>query len=686
MKNRSQNKKTSFVLTFTLAIVSIVTVVFVSLTLVFFFTLRSKTYQQVEAVVTAHIEHTKDNVTNTLSVYEDLLLHTAVGVSALLGQGNVSEEYVSNYLASVWKYTPEVEYLYFFNNQRWNTPNGFWARYPEWDDMEASYDNTTRPWFTNARQNPGTMIYEEPYVDELSGKITITLSTVVFDENQRAIGVIAADILVTKLNEIIQASLTFPQEPFYLVNEEGLYITHADVSAVMKNNVFTEELFAPFRTSALTTDSFSSTQHGTSFRSVRIPSVGWTIVSAIPVSVIFAEINQFMLNLAIASFIILILIAALLAFLIYRKLALPLRSINRIAEGLAAQDFTVSINKFRSDEIGEIQYALIKIRDSLKESIHSLSQNLIKITADEKQLNTVIAESSESVGLISGSMETIQGESKVQLETLRQTRSHIDEIVKSIDTLNDAVNTQASSIGDSSTSIEEMVANIESIRTTMHDSKGAMEALGSSSQAGHSMLIRLSNEVKKIYEQSSTLQNANKTIADIAAQTNLLAMNAAIEAAHAGETGKGFAVVSGEIRKLAELSTRQSNNISDEIKKMEKEIGSITLVCEETVKSMENIFTEIKALNNSVSILNTAVDEQASGGSRILGSLKNIQETTGNVRDGSETIHRQSNFIQQEAGKLQQISENVTKQVDEVKTASTNISYFLQQAKAIAKG
>ena len=686
MKNRNQNKKTSFVLTFTLAIVSIVTVVFVSLTLVFFFTLRSKTYQQVESLVTAHIEHTKDNVSNTLTVYENLLLHTASGISALLGQGTVSHGDMNKYLAAAWKHAPEIEFLYFFNNYLWSTPNGFWATYPEWDDLDTAYNNTTRPWFINARQNPGKILYEEPYVDELSGKITITLSTVVLDENQQAIGVIAADILVTELKEIIQASLTSPHEPFYLVNKDGLYITHADISAVMKNNVFNEELFAPFRTSALTTDSFSTTQNGVSFRSVRIPSVGWTIVSAIPVSVIFADINRFMLNLAIISLVALLLIAAVLAFLIYRQLSVPLHSISRIAEGLAVMDFTVSISKFRSDEIGEIQYALIEIRDNLKESIDSLNQNLIKITANEKQLNTVIAESSESVGLISGSMDTIQGESKVQLESLRQTRSYIDEIVKSIDTLNQAVNTQASYIGDSSTSIEQMVTNIESIRSTMHDSKGAMEALGSSSQAGHSMLVRLSNEVKKIYEQSSTLQNANKTIADIAAQTNLLAMNAAIEAAHAGETGKGFAVVSGEIRKLAELSTRQSNNISDEIKKMEKEIGSITSVCEETVKSMENIFTEINALNNSVAVLNTAVDEQASGGSRILGSLKHIKETTGNVRDGFETIHRQSNFIQQEAGKLHQISENVTQQVDEVKTASTNISYFLQQAKEIAKG
>jgi methyl-accepting chemotaxis protein len=161
-------------------------------------------------------------------------------------------------------------------------------------------------------------------------------------------------------------------------------------------------------------------------------------------------------------------------------------------------------------------------------------------------------------------------------------------------------------------------------------------------------------------------------------------MNAAIEAAHAGEAGKGFAVVAGEIRKLAELSGKESNAISEEIKKIEQGIEQIIGVSHETVQSMDTIFTKIKTIDISFTEVNHTVEEQAAGGFQILSALKTIQEMTGQVRDGAGMIQRQSGSIHEEMSTLQRISENVTKRAYEVKVASGKIASFLENTKGFA--
>jgi methyl-accepting chemotaxis protein len=348
-------------------------------------------------------------------------------------------------------------------------------------------------------------------------------------------------------------------------------------------------------------------------------------------------------------------------------------------------NFDVGFKKFRNDELGEMQRALLLIRDSLKKAIEDLNSNLARIVEDGKRLNTVIADSSDHLGLISGNMETMQNKSVIQMESVSQTFNSVNQIINSIDSLNDAVYTQASHITESSSAIEQMVANIDTIRMTIGTSKNAMEDLGKSSATGHSMLLKLSEEIKRIQDQSATLQNANKTITDIAAQTNLLAMNAAIEAAHAGETGKGFAVVAGEIRKLAELSSKESNSIAEEVRKMERVIALITVACDKTVAAMSEIFSSIKSMGGSFSAVNGAIEEQAVGGSKILSALKTIHEMTGRVHEGAGIIHKQSGSIHEEIGKLKHISEDVTIRVDEVKTASANIVSQLKSARDIAR-
>ena len=330
---------------------------------------------------------------------------------------------------------------------------------------------------------------------------------------------------------------------------------------------------------------------------------------------------------------------------------------------------------------------LNKERDNLKKEVEKatadVTSHLEKVTSDGEKLNKVILESSQALKVIHGNSVQTLIETTNQSKSVEQTSEYVSQIVQAINNLEESVETQASHVDASSASIEQMVANIDSIRSMSNEIAKISGNLTQSSVSGNEKLKKLVDEVENLHEKAVKLQEANKIIQDISAKTNLLAMNAAIEAAHAGESGKGFAVVADEIRKLAEMAGKESKNIKEEIKNMDNSIKNISAVTNETVKSMNLIFNEIKTMVSTFSQVNHAVEEQAEGGAQILAAISAMKNETANVRSGSGNIQMQSSSISNEMQKLQQISENVTIKVNEVNEASKQISTVLESAREI---
>ena len=209
--------------------------------------------------------------------------------------------------------------------------------------------------------------------------------------------------------------------------------------------------------------------------------------------------------------------------------------------------------------------------------------------------------------------------------------------------LNGHITQQAAAVTESAAAIEEMIANVDAVANTLVKNAKHVKELEYSSETGHSGLNEVANNIKEVALESESLFEINSVMQNIASQTNLLSMNAAIEAAHAGESGKGFAVVADEIRKLAEDSSKQSKTISSVLKTIKGSIDKIT-------KSIDVVLNKFDAIDSGVKIVaeqefgvQNAMEEQREGSKQILQAIGQLNEITQMVKNDADDMVRKQN-------------------------------------------
>jgi methyl-accepting chemotaxis protein len=219
-----------------------------------------------------------------------------------------------------------------------------------------------------------------------------------------------------------------------------------------------------------------------------------------------------------------------------------------------------------------------------------------------------------------------------------------------------------------------MVANIRSVTTILEKNSSAVESLGSVSEEGREKITSTVEITQKIEEQSENLLQASSVIQNIAAQTNLLSMNAAIEAAHAGESGKGFSIVADEIRKLAEDSNAQGKNITANLKQV---MESIHLVAESTAATQSK-FNQIFELTQTVAeqekIIMNAMQEQSDGSGQVLEAVQQIKEITVTVQSSAQEMQAADEVVQQEVEQLSELTAEITGSMQEMTIGTTQIN------------
>ena len=554
-----------------------------------------------------------------------------------------------------------------------------------------------REWFKTAFG--GGRFVMEPYISRATNKMIITLSLPVYDDNRNVTGVLAIATEAEWLSDQIDDIVVGKTGNCYIMGNSGVIIADKDAELVRSQaNIITQAKTNTALTSAavflehvLDTDeseigyyTYQGTAYISSFATMK--TTDWSVIIRAPVHEFMGTVAALRTSMIGIGAVILAL-ALVIVFFVARAMVKPVQTVvsalKNIAQGEG--DLTVRLPVSGNDEITDLSQYFNQTISKIGSSIQSVGTNSNTMEDIGNELASNMTETASAVNEISANIDGVKQQALTQAASVTETASTIEEIVRTIKQLNTSIETQAASVAESSASIEQMVANIASIGQTLGKTDEVVKELTSATGDGKDTLVTSNSVTQKIAEESGSLMEASSVIQHIASQTNLLAMNAAIEAAHAGEAGKGFAVVADEIRKLAEDSATQGKTITATLKTLSGEIETLSASSKTVEEKFNAIFNLAEQVKEMSARLTAAMREQENGSKEVLIAIKNINTVTTEVQAGSEEMLKGGEGVAEEMRKLDDLTRVITESMNEMASGAVQINNAVQEVNEITQ-
>ncbi|MDR3336168.1 MAG: methyl-accepting chemotaxis protein [Treponema sp.] len=416
-------------------------------------------------------------------------------------------------------------------------------------------------------------------------------------------------------------------------------------------------------------------------------AISVTILTAAKAGVDFSVMTGgawFLTIVFMAAFIVFVFI---LTLVIKSNTAALYTSVIDQLENLSSEkkDLTRRITICSVDELGTIAGMVNSFCENMAGGMRDIKDGQEVLSASGERLGANAAGMASAIKEISQNVASVREQTQSQIRTVAESSASVHQIAKNIESLNTSIDTQASSMSQASAAVEEMIGNINSIGGVAEKMAQQFNTVNTAASEGSRIQQESGDKIQKIVTQSEMLREANRIIATIAAQTNLLAMNAAIEAAHAGDAGKGFSVVADEIRKLAENSSGESQKISVELKQITETIDGIVKGAEASARAFAQVSERVEETERLVLQVNNAVQEQQEGADQVLSALKAMNEITGQVKAGSREMNAGNEDMLREISALQDQARDISSNVDTISAEIRTINAGAQEVSELAE-
>lgn len=555
-----------------------------------------------------------------------------------------------------------------------------------WDDIiSAGFDPRSRVWYQQAQAASGGSIVTPAYMSTI-GTPGICFSRQVLSPAGDFLGCIGIEVKLQQLTSFIDSIRVGKTGYVVLYQGDGTILAdpvHRDM-VFAKQDAAGNQYLQKFQN--IGTEAEIITIDNAKWRAqvFSVDELGWKIAILIENREILESFYRLVWNMvAVGTGMLLIFFWVI--FIFSKRLKGYLRKLQLIFTKLATGDITGRFYIKKNDEIGQLMINFNTTMDKVAGMITSLIHESGSMQHVGDDLYNNMAETASAINEITANVESVKRQTVTQAGSVQKTGDVVNNIINKIQRLDREIEVQAKSVAHSAAAVEEMAANITSITQILEKNNELIKKMYAMTIDGKKGARMANSIVTQIAERSDSLLEASVIIQNIASQTNLLAMNAAIEAAHAGETGKGFAVVADEIRKLAEESNEQGKQIGGALKESIEIIRTMIVAGNGAEQTFDKVYELANQISEQEDFITRSMQEQLTANKDVLDSIKNINATTNTVKVNSSEMLSSSSDVASEMNTLDGLTQVITNSMDEMSAGAVQINNAIVEINSLVQ-
>ena len=494
-----------------------------------------------------------------------------------------------------------------------------------------------------------------------TGKASFYMTVPILD-GDRFLGIVTTEISTEVFNELDMSTLGYENVFFDVLDNQNNFVYSNNPDAKGKNlgdligQKYSDMLVEKMQSKEAFFQRDSQVRY---YVPLQIEGVDWWVQTAMTIPHFDQEKNQLLFALILSEVIIFILVQ-IINFVRISNALKPLKKISEAGKEVAGGNFDVEIHYPQQDEIGELSRSISEVIGRSKKIVFDLRDRLDAMAGGNFTENL---ESEEYVGDYAPLLESLKHIQEDMNRTLQEVHASSVQVLSSAEQVNTGAQSLSQGATEQASSIEELSANMQDISHSIQAStKTAGEAYKLQGEAGVAVLQsnEKMEEMRKamddITAKSNEISKIIKTIDDIAFQTNILSLNAAIEAARAGAAGKGFAVVADEVGNLAQKSAKAAQNTGLLIEETIEAVEKGAKITEETAESLNSVSKSTEEVNTLIEKISSASSKDLEG---ITSLNQGLQQISSVVQANSATAEQSAAASEELTGQANKMNELV---------------------------